>query len=136
VQIARVPGEGLEVLEAAPVLDDGGEPHPVGQQPLLRTRHEVLQHGLHPAPAAAEVHEALGGQPRLVQPGADQEDDEVAVDVGAEAPAVDLRHALLLGVEVPGRRRSSASTSSTSSPSTVVGQSPASSLRIAARASA
>ena len=57
VRVAGVVGERLEMVERAPVLHDGRNPHVVAEQALIRPFHQVVEHVLHAAPAA-EVQEA------------------------------------------------------------------------------
>jgi hypothetical protein len=79
------------MLERAPVLHDRREADLVGEQPLLRMRDEVVEHLLHPS-APAEIAERRHQAQLAIRTCADQEHDEVAVDLRRHTPASDLRH--------------------------------------------
>src|SRR3954452_11754832 len=92
VRIVLVLGERLQLLERPPVLDDRRDTHLVGEQPLVRARDEVVEHVLHPA-ATTQVDESASELQLVVEPGADQKDDEVALNLGNHPPASHIAHA-------------------------------------------
>src|SRR5438105_3942638 len=91
VRVVLVLGERLQVLERSPVLHDRGEAHVVCEQSLLRTRHEVVEHVLHPA-SAAKVHQAARELQLVVETSADEKDHEVPVDLDGHAPTGHFAH--------------------------------------------
>src|SRR6185312_12027331 len=70
---------------------DRGKSHLVRQQSLLRSRHEVVEHVLHPA-LAAQVHEAARELELVVETSADEKDDEVPLDLDRHAPTGHFAH--------------------------------------------
>jgi hypothetical protein len=91
MRVVLVPGERLQMVERTPVLDDRGEPHLIGEEALLGAGDQVVEHVLHPAPPA-EVEEAAGELQLAVEPGPDEEDDEVTLDLGGHPPAGHFGH--------------------------------------------
>ena len=68
--------------------------HLVAEQPLLRVGDQVVEHGLHAPPPAAQVLQGPGEVELGVEAGTDEEHDEVTFDVRRPPALVDvLRHA-------------------------------------------
>jgi hypothetical protein len=91
VRILLIAGKSLQLLEGPPVLHDRRDAHLVGEQSLLRVVDQIVEHVLHPSPAS-EVQEAAREPELVVEPRADQENDEIAVDLGRHPPASHLTH--------------------------------------------
>ena len=95
VRIAVVLCERFEMFERSPVLDHRESRRLVAEQALLGVFREVLEHVSHAA-ATAEIGERAERLPLRVEPGADQEHDEVAIDPRCPSTRLDVcRHANL-----------------------------------------
>ena len=78
----------FEMLERSPVLNDDLHSEDVPEETALRTFLELANHRLH-----REKHrQPFVDLPRLVDPHADQEDDEIAVELSRHAGRDDLGH--------------------------------------------
>jgi len=85
VGIVPVLGESLQLLERSPVLHDRRNAHLVREQTLLWMGDQLIEHVLHPA-SAAQIQQPAGELQLVVEPRADEKDNEIAVDLGRHPP--------------------------------------------------
>jgi len=78
----------LELLERPPVLHDDPRPEYRAEKSRVRPRLQLLHHPRH----GQEHRQPLVNLPELVDAHADQEDDEIALDVGRHPLGIDAGH--------------------------------------------